>query len=190
MGKVILGFTMSLDGFINDGNGSVAELYPDLDTLRYAQPLQESIRDSGAVVMGRKTFAMGDPDAYAGNYEYQVPIFVVTKHPPHKQPKQTDKLTFTFVAEGIESALQQAKAAAGNKDVTIVGGADIAAQCLRAKLVDEIHMDIMPILLGKGLRPFEKIDEVSIQLEKIAVMETSVRTHLKFRVAKETTHGS
>ncbi len=76
MGKVIIGFTMSLDGFSNDQNGSVERLYPDLDTLRYAKPLQESIEKTGAVVMGRKTFAMGDPDSYAGNYEYQVPIFV------------------------------------------------------------------------------------------------------------------
>jgi len=65
-----------LHGFINDQNGSVERLYPDLDTLRYAKPLQESIEKTGAVVMGRKTFAMGDPDSYAGNYEYQVPIFV------------------------------------------------------------------------------------------------------------------
>jgi dihydrofolate reductase len=91
-------------------------------------------------------------------------------------------LTFTFVTDGLESAIQQAKAAAGDKDVTIVGGADIAAQSLNAKLVDEIHMDIMPILLGNGLRPFEQISEQSIKLEKMSVTETSVRTHLKFRV--------
>ena len=184
MRKVILGFTMSLDGFINDRNESVADLYHDLDTLRYAKPLKESIQDTGAVVMGRKTFAMGDPDAYAGNYEYQVPIFVVTKNPPRLQPKQTDQLTFTFVTDGVESAIQQAKAAADDKDVTIVGGAEIASQCLNAKLVDEIHMDIMPILLGNGLRPFEHIGEQSIKLEKMSVLETSVRTHLKFRVLK------
>lgn len=184
MGKVILGFTMSLDGFINDRNGSVADLYHDLDTLRYAKPLKESIQDTGAVVMGRKTFTMGDPDAYAGNYEYQVPIFVVTKHPPKSQPKQTDQLTFTFVTDGVESAIQQAKAAAGDKDVTIVGGANIASQCLNAELVDEIHMDIMPILLVNGLRPFEHIGKQSVELRKIAVMETSVRTHLKFQIIK------
>ncbi len=184
MGKVILGFTMSLDGFINDRNESVADLYHDLETLRYAKPLQESIQDTGAVIMGRKTFEMGDPDEYAGNYEYQVPIFVVTKHPPKKQPKQTDQLTFTFVKDGIENAIKQAKAAAGDKDVTIVGGAEIAAQSVNAKLVDEIHMDIMPILLGKGLQPFAGISEESIKLEKISVVETSVRTHLKFRVIK------
>jgi dihydrofolate reductase len=184
MGKVILGFTMSLDGFINDRNGSVERLYPDLDILRYTEPLQDSIRNTGAVVMGRKTYAMGDPDSYAGNYEFQVPIFVVTRTIPKKHPKQTDKLTFTFITDGIESAIKQAKMAAGDKDVTIVGGASIAAQCLSAGLVDEIHMDIMPLLLGNGLRPFEEIDDKGILLEKIWVFESSVRTHIRFRVVK------
>jgi dihydrofolate reductase len=184
MGKIILGFSMSLDGFINDRNGSVEALYPDLDTLRYSEPLRESIQNTGAVVMGRKTFAMGDPDSYADNYEFQVPIFVVTKTPPKKHPKQTEKLKFTFVTDGVKSAIKQAKESAGDKDVTIVGGANIATQAIQTGLVDEIHMDIMPILFGKGLRPFEQIEEESIQLEKMEVMETSVRTHLKFRVLK------
>jgi dihydrofolate reductase len=106
MSKVILGFSMSLDGFINDHNGNVEALYPDWDTLRYSEPLLESIQNTGAVVMGRKTFAMGDPDAYAGNYEYQVPIFVLTGTAPKKHPKQTDQLTFTFVTDGVDSAIK------------------------------------------------------------------------------------
>jgi hypothetical protein len=69
MSRAIIGFTMSLDGFINDQNGSVERLYPDLDTLRYAKPLQESIEKTGALVTGRKTFAMGDPNSHAENYE-------------------------------------------------------------------------------------------------------------------------
>jgi dihydrofolate reductase len=186
MGKVILGFTMSLDGFINDKNGSVERLYPDLDTLRYDVPLQESIANTGAVVMGWKTFAMGDPDSYAGNYEFQVPIFVITRNPPKKRPKETDALTFTFVTDGVESALNQAKAAAGEKDVTIVGGADIATQCLNAGLVDEIHMDIMPVLLGRGLRPFEAIGDEPVTLEKTEVFESAARTHIRFRVPGQT----
>ncbi len=184
MGKAILGFTMSLDGFINDRNGGVERLYPDLDTLRYAEPLQDTIRNTGAVVMGRKTYAMGDPDSYAGNYEFQVPIFVITKTIPKKRPKQTDKLKFTFITDGVEDAIKQAKMAAGDKDVTIVGGASIAAQCLNAGLTDEIHMDIMPLLLGKGLRPFEEIGDKAITLEKTWVFEAPVRTHIRFRVVK------
>ena len=175
---------MSLDGFINDKNGSVADLYSDLDTLRYSKPLQESIQYTGAVVMGRKTFAMGDPDSYAENYEFQVPIFVVTNSIPKKHPKQTEKLTFTFVTDGVESAINQAKKSAGEKDVTIVGGANIVAQAIQAGLVDEIHMDIMPILFGNGLRPFETLDHQLIQLEKIQVVELPVRTHIRFRIIK------
>ena len=84
MAKVILGMTMSLDGFINDRNGSVADLYPDLDAWRETQPGKESIQNTGAVVMGRNSYAMAeDPDWFAGNYEYQVPIFVLTIS-PHK----------------------------------------------------------------------------------------------------------
>lgn len=73
MGKVILGATISLDGYINDRSGSVAALYPDLDSLRDTEPLRESIQNTGAVVMGRNSFAMAeDPDSIEGNYEYQV----------------------------------------------------------------------------------------------------------------------
>ena len=107
MGKVILGMTMSLDGFINDQNGSVASLYPDLEELQNTEPLQEAIKTTGAVVMGRHAFAMVEnPDLYAGNYEFQVPIFVLTHEPPKKHPKETRDLTFTFVTEGIKSAIE------------------------------------------------------------------------------------
>ena len=87
MGKVILGMTMSLDGFINDRNGSVEAVYPDLADWRETEPGIESIRSTGAVVMGRNSFAMSeDPDWFASNYEYQVPIFVLTHEPPKKLP--------------------------------------------------------------------------------------------------------
>src|SRR3712207_5769549 len=133
MAKVILGMTMSLDGFINDGLGSVGALFPDIDTLRDTEDLQEAIRNTGAVVMGRNAFAMAtDPDSYAGNYEFQVPIFVLTHEPPKKPPRETDSLTFTFVTNGIENAIEQAKAAAGDKDIVIVVGASTAQQCIKA----------------------------------------------------------
>ena len=80
MAKVILGVTISLDGFINDRKGSVEALYPDLAALRDTEALQESIQNTGAVVMGRNSYAMAeDPDTIADNYEYQVPIFVLTQ---------------------------------------------------------------------------------------------------------------
>src|SRR5688572_9646424 len=138
MGKVILDITMSIDGFINDRIGSVERLYPDLATLRDTEPLRESILNTGAVVMGRNAFAMAeDPDSYAENYEFQVPIFVLTHATPKKHPKETDDLTFTIVMDGVKSAIEQAKAAARDKDVTIIGGASIAQQCLREGPVDE-----------------------------------------------------
>src|SRR5215216_1090770 len=116
MGKVILGMTMSLDGFINDSNGSVAALYPDLTTWRETEPGKESIQNTGAVVMGRNSYAMSeDPDWFAEGYEYQVPIFVLSHEPPKKHPKETQDLTFTFVTEGIKSVIEQAKAAARRK---------------------------------------------------------------------------
>jgi dihydrofolate reductase len=186
MGKVILGMTMSVDGFINDRDGSVAGLYPDLDAWRETQPGKESIQNTGAVVMGRNSYAMAeDPDWFAGNYEYQVPIFVLTHKPPEKIPRQTEDLRFTFITNGIESAVHQAKAAAGDKDVNIIGAASTARQTLQAGLADELHVDIMPVFLGDGLRVFENLGIGSIQLERIKVMELpGGRTHLQFRIVK------
>jgi dihydrofolate reductase len=186
MGKVVLGMTMSLDGFINDRNGSVEALYPDLAELRDIDPLKESIQNTGAVVMGRHSFAMSEnPDWFAGNYEYQVPIFVLTHQPPKKHPKETDELTFTFVTDGIESAVAQAKAAAGDKEVNVIGATSTGMQCLKAGLADELHVDIMPIFLGAGLRAFEEINEGQVRLERIKLMELpGGRTHLRFRVIK------
>jgi dihydrofolate reductase len=186
MAKVILGTTMSLDGFINDHSGSVAPLYPDLETWRDTEPGRESIQNTGAVVMGRNSFAMAeDPDWFAGNYEYQVPIFVLTHQPPKRHPRETDNLTFTFVTEGIESAIAQAKVAAGNKDVNVIGAASTARQCLQAGLADELHIDIMPVLLGGGLRLFEDIDNDQIQLERLKVIELpGGRTHQRFRIVR------
>jgi len=186
MGKVVLGMTMSLDGFINDRSGSVQALYPDLVAWRETELGKESIQDTGAVVMGRNSYAMSeDPDWFAGNYEYQVPIFVLTHEPPKKHPKETKDLTFTFVTDGIESAIRHAKEAADDKDVNIIGAASTARQCLKARLADELHVDIMPVLLGGGLRPFEDLSAESIQFERIKVLELPAgRTHLRFRIIK------
>ena len=186
MAKVVLGMTVSLDGFINDRDGSVADLYPDLVAWRETEPGKESIQSTGAVVMGRNSYAMSeDPDWFAGNYEYQVPIFVLTHAPPEKHPKETRDLTFTFVTDGIESAIRQAKEAAGEKDVNVIGAASTAQQCLKAGLADELQVDIMTVLLGDGLRPFEDIDQRQVQLERLTVMELPHgRTHLRLRIIK------
>jgi dihydrofolate reductase len=184
MGKVIVGMTMALDGYINDRNGSVGMLYPDLATLAATDVMQEAIRATGAVVMGWNTFAMAsDPDLYAGNYEFQVPIFVVTQAAPERRPRETDQLTFTFVTKGVAVALEQAKAAAQTKDVMVVGGARTVWECLATGAVDELHIDIMPVLLGGGRRLFEALGAEQIRLERIAAIELPAgRTHLRFRV--------
>lgn len=181
MGKVIVGMTMSLDGYINDAQGRVDALYADLETLQASEPMQEAIRDTGAVVMGWNTFRMAeDPDLYADNYEFQVPIFVVTHTAPDKHPRQNDNLTFTFVTDGLASALAQAKATAGERDVTVVGGASIVQQCIRAGLFDELHVDVMPVLLGGGVRLFEGVGVV--ELERMKVVELpGGRVHLRFQ---------
>ena len=186
MGKVILGMTISLDGFVNDRNGSVQALYPDLTDWRETELGKESIQNTGAVVMGRNSYAMSeDPDWFAGNYEYQVPIFVLTHEPPQRHPKETEDLTFTFVTDGIESAIRQAKVAAVDRDVNIIGAASTTQQCLKAGLADELHVDIMPVFLGGGLRPFEDLGTSLPSLERIQVMELpGGRTHLRFRILK------
>ena len=181
MGKVIVGTTMSLDGFMNDRIGSVESLYPDLSELRETEMLQESMKSTGAVVMGRHAFDMAQGDLTG--YEYQVPIFVLTHHPPQTVTKgQNDKLKIIFVTDGIESAIQRAKAAAGEKDVTVVGGAKTAQQIINARLFDELQIGIVPILLGGGLRFFDNASIENVELEKIRVLESAGRIDLRYRV--------
>jgi dihydrofolate reductase len=184
MVKVIAGMTTSLDGFVADQSGS-ADLYPDLAALQGTAYMNAMIDETGAVLMGKRTFEMADdPDSYVGNYEFQVPIFVLTHEPPQVTPKQDVHLTFTFVTDGIESAIAQATTAAGDKAVTVVGGASVTRQLLRAGLVDELRVDVMPVLLGAGLRLFEDTGPERIQLEKIGVQEVGARTSLRFRIKK------
>jgi dihydrofolate reductase len=183
MGNIIVGATMSLDWFMSDRNGDVSRLYPDLEALRRTEMLQEEIRMTGAVVMGRRAYDMAEGDLT--NYEFQVPIFVLTHHVPDTVIKgENDKLTVTFVTDGIQSALEKAKAAAGDKHVMVVGGANTAQQCLRAGLVDEIHIGIVPILFGEGLRFFEPLINEQMELERTRVFESPTRTDLWFRVVK------
>jgi dihydrofolate reductase len=182
-GKVVAGTSMSLDGFINDRNGNIGPLYRDFEAYQASELLQRSIRTTGAVVMGRGTYDLGLGDL--NDYEYQVPIFVLTHHPPATPPAgQNDKLTLTFVTGGIASALEQAKAAAGDQDVTVVGGANTAQQLLQAGLVDELHVDIVPLLLGQGLRFFKRMEALEIELALIEVVSSPARTSLLYRVVK------
>lgn len=185
MGKIIAGMTMSLDGFVSDTNGSVEKLYSDFEELHDAPFFQEMIKNTGAVIMGRHVYEMQDPFLWAtDDYEFQTPIFVLTHTPPEKYPQGNGKLSFTFVTDGIESAVSQAKNAAGNKDVQVIG-ANTIQQCLNAGLCDELQIDIMPVLVGEGLRLFEDIDTDKIQLERMRVEQpTSARTSFVLKVIK------
>jgi dihydrofolate reductase len=186
MGKIIAGMTMSLDGFITDGNGSVEKLYSDFNELRDALTFQEMIRNTGAVVMGRHVYEMADPFTWANDdYEFQTPIFVLTHTPPAQYPKGNGKLSFTFVTDGVEHAIAQAVRAARDKDVQVIGGANTIQQCLNAGLCDELQIDSMPVLLGKGLRLFENIDTERQKLERTKIEEiTSVRTSMVFSIGR------
>lgn len=185
MSKIVLGFTLSLDGYSSDPTGSVGPLYPDFAALQASAPMLADIANTGAVVMGRRTFDMApDPDNYAFDYEYQVPLFIVTHQPPARHPKEGGGLTITFVTDGVVSALTQARAAAGDKYVNVIGaGGDLARQCLRTGLVDEIHVIVMPLLLGGGQRPLDQLDPLA--LERLAVVDwPSGGTGITYRVVK------
>ena len=184
MGAVIAGMTMSLDGFAADPGGGVGRMYSDLMDLQGTDYMNAAINETGAVFKGRKTFEMADPDSYVGTYEFQVPIFVLTHHPPRIPPRQDERLTFTFVSEGVSSTVAQAKVAAGNKSVQVVGGANVIQQVLRAGMVDELHVDVMPVLLGAGLRFLEHLDPKGISLETIDVQSVGQRASLKYRLVK------
>jgi len=182
MSRVIVGMTVSLDGYVEDGAGGVGRLYPDLADL--GGYLADSVARTGAVLMGRRTWEMGDPDSYVGNYEYQVPLFVLTHQPPAVPPKQDDRLTVTFVTDGLAAGLAAARAAAGpERDVTVVGGIDVVRQLLTAGLADELHVDVVPVLLGAGRRLLDSADLAGIQLTKVAVVDAPGRTGLRYRIA-------
>jgi dihydrofolate reductase len=150
----------------------------------------ESYTNVGAEIMGRGKFgpaargAWGD-DPWRGWWgeqpPFHKPVFVVTTHP--REPLTLADTTFTFVTDGIESALAQAQEAAGGKDVFIGGGADIINQYLAAGLVDELELHVVPVILGGGARLFEGVGS-DLKLEIARVVEAPGVTHLKHRVVK------
>jgi dihydrofolate reductase len=184
MTRVIGGMTVSLDGFFEDANGSISALYPDMDDLQDSAYMRAVQAETGAALMGRRFFDMADdPDVYADGYEFQVPIVVVTHRPLERQPKRNDQLFFTFVTEGVEAAVRRAAELAGDKAVTVLGGADLTRQLLAAGLVDELRVDVMPVLFGDARRLFDGLPG-SVRLEKLGVEEAGARTSLKFRVLR------
>ncbi len=117
------------------------------------------------------------------NPTFHMPIFVLS-HEAHKPIIKQGGTTYYFVIAGIESALKQAEEAAGGKDIMLLGGANVAQQFLKAGLLDEIHLHLVPVLLGEGIRLFESIGREPIQLEQISLTEEPGITHFRFRVVK------
>lgn len=196
MGNVTAEFTMSLDGFIAGPDDDIRQLFrwyssgdtpfqasatdPVFKVSRASAELLRSEWDKlGAIVTGRRDFDVSE--AWGGNSPLGVPIFIVT----HSVPREWDRddSPFTFVTDGVESALEKAKQAAGQKNVG-VGGSKITQQCLQAGLLDEIQIHLAPILLGAGIRLFESLGAEPVELESIGVVEGTSVTHLRFRVIK------
>ena len=161
------------------------ETGPDDDLLR------ESFTASGAIIMGRRMFSGGqgpwedDPNAdawWGDNPPFHVPVFVLTHHPRETVTKQGGT-TFIFVTDGIEAALEQATAAAGDNDVGVAGGASVAQQYIKAGLLDEMLIHVTPVLMGAGVRLFEDADG-QVELECTQAINSPAVTHLRYRVVK------
>jgi len=203
MGKVVFNMTMSLDGFVaglndspenglGDGGDALFKWYFSGDTeikisegtpvlkvsSQSAELLREAFATYGAGVWGRRTF---DIAGAWGGHPPGTPCFIVTHYAPQEWVYEGSP--FTFVSDGVESTIRQAKVAAGDKDV-VVCTVSILQQCLNAGLMDEIHVDVAPLLLGSGVRLFDNLVKHPIELENIRVVEAPGVTHLGFRVVK------
>ena len=214
MSKLRFNITMSLDGFVAGPNQSEDDplgvgglrLHTwavQLAAWRKEHDLEggevnastpvvdESLANVGAVLMGRNMFG-GGPGPWGeapwngwwgDNPPFHTPVFVLTHHPREPLPMQGGT-TFTFVTDGIESAFDQARRAAGGKDVVIGGGADVAQQYLAAGLVDELNISVVPVLLGDGERLLDNLGAAGLELEQVRVVEAPGVTHLRYHVVK------
>ncbi|MER6496338.1 dihydrofolate reductase family protein [Streptomyces griseorubiginosus] len=147
---------------------------------RDSELMREWFDATGAVVMGRMMYDTG-ADFWGENPPFRTPVLVLT-HRPHPTLVKQGGTTFTFVTEGIHSALAQARKAAGDRNVDIAGGARTVRQYLRAGLIDELHLHVVPALLGDGLRLFEGVG--AGRLEQVRAEATPLATHLKYRVVR------
>jgi len=203
MGKVIASQSISLDGYSAgvkagrehplgvDGERLHEWLY-GLDSWREAHNLEggESNADAelidelfanlGAVIMGRTMFECGE-EPWGDEPPFHVPVFVLA-HEPRDPVEKHGGTSFTFVHEGIEHALELAQRVASAKDVSIAGGADTIQQFLAARLIDDLQIDLIPIVLGDGRRFFEN-PPADLQLHPIRVVDGPGATHIRYRVA-------
>lgn len=195
MGKVILNMSMSLDGFTAGPNIRPEEPMGDNGEMLHEWMFKSGktdegpeefqvdfFRNAGAYIMGKRTCELG-LEPWGKNPPFHARCFVLSDEPRETITKQGGT-SYIFVTDGIESAHKQAKEAAGDKNVIVMGGANAAQQFLNAGLFDEIHLHLVHILLGEGTKLFDKLAEKPITLEKIAVADASDVTHLKFRIRK------
>lgn len=195
MGKVIAEQSMSLDGFsagpnvaVGNGMGDGGErlhewMFPAAGAADSSAEVRvETLGTSGAVVMGRRMFDLG-LEPWGDDPPFHMPVFVITHRAGAPLVKQGGT-TYHFVTGGIEPALERARAAAGEKDVAVLGGADIVRQFVRTGLVDELRIHLVPVLVGDGTRLFERMRPEDIELECARVIGAPGVTHLAFRVVK------
>ncbi len=196
MGKVITNFSMSLDGYIAGANENFDQLfkwYSSGDTEfvfdngmavnishASAEIMREAIAQTGAGLVGRRLFDL--TNGWDGKPPANAPVFVVTHHPPHEWQSQGN-VPYTFVTDGVIRAVEQAQQVAGDKDV-VISSATIAQQCIQAGLLDEIHLDIVPFVLGDGVPLFANLGVTPIKLEILRVVPTPHVTHIAYRVVK------
>lgn len=201
MGTVGAGFSMSLDGFIAGKNDDTSQVFSwmflgqtdlkmstgehDIDlkvSSESAEKFEEMAHGIGAIVSGRRLFDVAG--AWGGKHPLDVPIVVVTHNVPQEW---AGKPPFTFVTDGgeagIRKAVAQAQQIAGDKSVG-VAGADITRQCLKLGLLDDIGIDLVPVLLGEGVRLFEHLGIEPIKLEITGVTPALGVTHLRYKVLK------
>jgi dihydrofolate reductase len=196
MSKVVSEISMSLDGYVagpnvrigngmGDGGERLHDWRFDTKTKTDDAIVDELYASTGAVVLGKGMFDVGF-EPWGDPPPFRMPVFVVTHEKRDPLPMQGGT-TYTFVSDGIETALELARAAAGDKNVGIWGGANIIGQYLQAGLLDEMQIHLVPILLGDGVRLFEGLDPVGIELRKISTIDTPGATHFRFEVAKTRT---
>ena len=196
MATVIASLTMSVDGFIALPDDSVGHLFdwyasgdvpirwPGMDMVSNVTPasadyLRATIAGAGAIVVGRRVYDY--TNGWGGNHPLGVPLFLVTHRPPESWP--TAEAPFTAVPDGVAAAVGQAKAVAGDKAVALAGPS-IIQQALDLGLVDEIAIDLAPVLLGTGLRFFGELAHAPLLLDDPEVIPGARVTHLRYRVRR------
>ena len=199
MGKVGTGFSMSLDGFVAGPNDDVQHVFAwmsrgDTDytlvsgehpiPLKLSQEsieqFENTIKTTGALVTGRHLFDI--TGRWGGRHPLNVPVVVVTHNVPEEWVNKEGS-PFTFVTDGVESAIAKAKKIAGNKDVGIAS-TTIVQQCLNLGLLEQIHIDLVPVLLGEGVRLFDHLKTAPVQMEVTKVVQAPGVTHSTYDIIK------